>query len=290
MSTVRATLMPRDPADERDLSFVPVNNLSPKRLTLAQIAQFNERGYISPLPVFSPAEASANRAYFDRLLAAVLATHDGRDAYSINGYHKQCTGIYDIVTNPTILDYVEDLLGPNIVAWGTHYFCKQPHDPRPVPWHQDASYWPLTPSRTVTVWLAIDDTDSANSAMQVVPGTHVLGHLKWEQTAKRGAVLGQEIVGIEAYGKPKYIELQAGQIEMHADMLVHGSDPNPSDRRRCGLTIRYASTEVRALKGWNQNSIMCRGRDAAQHWANNPRPPEDSAEMMAWQRPRAATK
>src|SRR6185369_15209394 len=121
-----------------------------------------------PLDVYTPAEADSNRLYFDRLLEGVLAKNDGRDAYSINGYHRQCAGLWDIVMNPRILDYVEDLLGPNIVAWGTHYFCKMPHDPRPVPWHQDASYWPLTPSKTVTVWLAIDDSDVENSAMMVV--------------------------------------------------------------------------------------------------------------------------
>ena len=46
---------------------------------------------------------------------------------------------------------VEDIVGPNIIAWGTHFFCKMPNDPKVVPWHQDASYWPLTPSKTVTV-------------------------------------------------------------------------------------------------------------------------------------------
>jgi len=53
--------------------------------------------------------------------------------------------------------------GPDVIAWGSHFFCKQPHDPRKVAWHQDASYWPLTPARTVTVWLAIDDADIANA-------------------------------------------------------------------------------------------------------------------------------
>ena len=34
-----------------------------------------------------------------------------------------------------------------------------PQDVRQVAWHQDASYWPFTPARTVTAWLAIDDAD-----------------------------------------------------------------------------------------------------------------------------------
>jgi hypothetical protein len=120
--------------------------------------------------------------------------------------------------------------------------------------------------------------------MMVVPGTHVLGHLKWENTQKQGAVLNQEVAGIERYGKPKHIILKAGQIEMHADMLVHGSDPNKSARRRCGLTIRYASTDVRALQGWNAGSVLCRGTDPTGHWAQTPRPMDDSVEQMEWQK------
>jgi hypothetical protein len=34
---------------------------------------------------------------------------------------------------------VEDLIGRDIICWGTHFFCKLPRDPKKVPWHQDAS-------------------------------------------------------------------------------------------------------------------------------------------------------
>lgn len=67
--------------------------------------------------------------------------------------------------------------------------------------------------------------------------------------------------------------LRAGQLSLHADMLVHGSGPNRSDRRRCGLTIRYCPPTVRPLKaGWGQNAILCRGRDTTGHWQYPPPP------------------
>ena len=43
--------------DGRDLSFAPVANPSPKRLTQTQIAHYNEHGYVKPLPIFSPTKA-----------------------------------------------------------------------------------------------------------------------------------------------------------------------------------------------------------------------------------------
>lgn len=71
-----------------DLSFKPADNRNPKVLTPAQ--------------------------------------GDGRDAYAINGYHTRCEGIHAMATRSAILDLVEDLVGPNIIAWGTHFFCKMP--------------------------------------------------------------------------------------------------------------------------------------------------------------------
>ena len=56
---------------ERDLSFVPVDNPNPKRLTPEQMGHFNEHGYIRPLRIFDDAAVVRNRDYFDTLLAAV---------------------------------------------------------------------------------------------------------------------------------------------------------------------------------------------------------------------------
>lgn len=266
--------------DARDLSYVPVDTPRPKRLTPEQIAFYNAHGYIAPLDAFGPAEADANRRYFDGLLEQMRALQDGRDGnYAINGYHICCEGLWDLATHPTLLDAVEDLIGPDIVAWGSHFFCKQPGDPKHVPWHQDASYWPFTPARTVTVWLAIDDTDEENAAMQFLPGTHTQGHLEWRHTDKP-AVLGQEIVGIGRFGKPVHDTLRAGQFSLHADMLAHGSGPNPSSRRRCGLTIRYCPPSVRAIDpSWASIAIVCRGTDPTGQWANHPRPVGDSLDV-----------
>ena len=138
---------------------------------------------------------------------------------------------------------------------------------------------PLSPARTVTVWLAIDDVDSANAAMQFVPGTHKLGHIEWEE-ATIPAVLNQEIKDIERFGKPVFDEMKAGWMSLHADMLVHGSAPNTSDRRRCGLTIRYCPPEVRAVRdGWRSQSVICRGVDSAGHWTHNLRPDGDDLSL-----------
>lgn len=259
---------------ERDLRFHPSRCDHPRRLTPEQIRFFNERGYLKGFRIFNDDETAANRRGFDRLLANVL--QEGKNSYSINGYHARSRMIYDLVRHPLILEYVQDLLGPDVVAWGTHYFCKLPGDGKAVSWHQDASYWPLTPSKTVTVWLAIDDSDRENGCMRVIPGTHLLGPLAFrDSNASENNVLWQTIIDAERHGEPVDFELKAGEISLHSDLLAHGSEPNRSSRRRCGLTIRYASTDVRAHLGWNRNSILCSGRDASGHWGHLPRPEQN---------------
>ena len=150
--------------------------------------------------------------------------------------HLRHGRVWDVLTNPKIVAVVSDLLGPSVVAWGSHFFCKMPNDGKTVSWHQDASYWPLTPSKAVTVWLAIDDADRGNAAMKYIPGTHVLGHLTYKLSETDPSnVLNQAVPDVENYGEPVYVELKAGEASLHSDLLLHGSDANTSTRRRCGL-------------------------------------------------------
>jgi non-heme Fe2+,alpha-ketoglutarate-dependent halogenase len=144
---------------ERELRFFPVSNAHPKRLSAEQIRFYNERGYLSGFRVFDQEEVRQNRQKSDALLDRFIK--EGKGSYAINRYQDRFATIYDLATAPAILDLVEDIVGPNIICWATHYFCKMPGDDMGVSWHQDCSYWALTPSKTVTVWLAIDAWVSA---------------------------------------------------------------------------------------------------------------------------------
>ena len=263
------------PEMKRELKFYPVVNHNPKKLTQDQIREFNERGCLFPLDVFTPEEAEANRAYFEKLMA--MAEAAGRNNYSINGWHRSCAGIYDLLMDERILDYVADLLGDNLVSRMTHYFAKMPGDGKTVAWHQDASYWPLTPSKTITVWLAIDDASVENSAMEVIPGSHVHGQIAFDRSKpEENNVLNQSVNNAEQFGAPVALEMKAGQISIHSDLLLHGSKPNVSDRRRCGLTLRYMPPEVRTMDKDHSPAVICRGSDPSGYWQHVPRPEGDA--------------
>jgi ectoine hydroxylase-related dioxygenase (phytanoyl-CoA dioxygenase family) len=258
----------------RDFRFHPAGVASPQVLSRDQIAAFNRDGYISGIRIFSEEEIADHRRYFDALLARVLSS--GQDSYSIKTAHLLYGRVYDLLTDARIVAYVKDLLGENVVGWGSHYFCKLPGDGRTVGWHQDAGYWPLSPTRALTVWLAIDDADVENACMRFIPGTHHYGHLTYQLTEESDpSLLNQVVPDIERFGNPVNNVLKAGQASIHTDLLLHGSEANMSTRRRCGLTLRYTTADVRAGLEWNQKGVLVSGTDPSGHWANPPRPVGD---------------
>ncbi|MCU0226745.1 MAG: phytanoyl-CoA dioxygenase family protein [Bryobacterales bacterium] len=258
---------------QRRLQFQPVRNPQPRTLTPDQVEAYNRDGFVKPFSIFPDGEIAAIRAQFDRILEATLAA--GGDSYSISTAHRRYGVAWDLLTEPRIVACVRDLLGDHVVGWGSHFFCKMPGDGKVVSWHQDSSYWPLSESKTVTVWLALDDADPENACMKFLPGTHVLGHITYRLSEEDEAnVLNQTVEDIQQYGQPVYDALRAGQMSMHSDLLLHGSEANQSARRRCGLTLRYCSMDVRAGLDWNQKGVWVSGSDPTGHWANQPRPQE----------------
>ena len=268
------TILVHAPADAAHHALDPGRPL--RRLTRAQAAAYDRDGFVPRLPALGPVEATAHAAAFAELLARAGA--DGQDAYAINGWHARCAFLWDLVRHPLLVDYAVDLLGEDVVAWGTHYFCKLPGDPKQVAWHQDAAYWPLAPARTMTAWIALDDVDEGNGAMRVVPGTHRLGIVPPRASRPEEAnVLWLSLDEPERFAAPVPIVLRAGEVSLHSDLLVHGSPPNPSPRRRAGLTIRYAAACVCFTNlgpGGRADGILVHGEDRAGNWRSLPRPTE----------------
>ncbi|MEL7267256.1 MAG: phytanoyl-CoA dioxygenase family protein, partial [Planctomycetota bacterium] len=247
-------------AIQRDLRFYPSTVADPEVLSREQIDGFNRDGYLKGMRVYDESQTVSVRQYFDDLLQRVMA--EGGNSYSISTAHLKYGPVYDILTHGPIVALVRDLLGPNVIGWGSHFFCKMPRDGKSVAWHQDASYWPLTPSKAVTVWLAIDDADLENGCMKFIAGSQHSGHLTYrESTEDDHNVLNQTIDNPEQYGEIVIDDLAAGTVSIHSDLLLHGSEANNSDRRRCGLTLRYCTPDVVAGSNWHEKGVIVSGVD-----------------------------
>jgi non-heme Fe2+,alpha-ketoglutarate-dependent halogenase len=236
-----------------------------RRLSEAEKQQFHSDGYVKNLPLFDAQAVSELQVMF-RDMAERMP--DGVDISRVNNWHKCSPTAFSISRVPQLLDYVQDLLGPNFFQWGAQFFVKFPHDDAVVPWHQDAQYWPLAPSRTVTAWIAVYDTDIENAAMQVVRRSHKSGSFSHHANDAAHYQLNQE-VSVDQFAEEDVVtlDLKAGEISLHDDGLLHGSGPNGSDRMRAGMTVRFCPTEVKCdLSVWpNFEAYMARGTDAHAH-------------------------
>ena len=74
---------------------------------------------------------------------------------------------------PEIISEVKQLIGDDIILWGSSLFCKKEKNGKETPWHQDGEYWPIKPLESVTVWLSIDEVTEENGPLQYIPGSHL---------------------------------------------------------------------------------------------------------------------
>ena len=140
-----------------------------------------------------------------------------------------------------LLDIVNQLIGPDIIVWGSRIFSKAPQTGRATPWHQDGEYWPIRPLATATVWIAIDESNEDNGCLKILTGSDRAKTLLPHQSLSgKGAALDKEI-------KPELIKsrdvvsvpLQPGQMVIFDVFTAHGASPNLSNQRRAGFAIRY---------------------------------------------------
>ena len=208
--------------------------------------QYRQEGFVIPSYRLASSELEELRAAVDRVIANNPQARPEHlvSVHVANNEPERIRGdraFLDVARNPAVLDMVEDAIGPDIVLWGAHLFCKPEVTGMEVPWHQDGEYWPIRPLATATVWIALDDVSVENGCMRFMSGSHVDRTNYDHQTdTSEGLVLNKKIDPAH-YDEDRAvdIELEAGQMSLHDIFLVHGSNANRSNRRRAGLALRY---------------------------------------------------
>jgi non-haem Fe2+, alpha-ketoglutarate-dependent halogenase len=247
-----------------------------KRLTEDAVRQYRDDGYLAPIRVLSAADAAGLRAKLEAFEAEAGPLAGTLRQKS----HLLFTWLNDLIRQERILDAVEDIVGPNILCWGTSFFIKEPHNPSFVSWHQDSTYWGLDPADIVTAWVALSDSTTENGAMRVVPGSHTMAQVPHRDTFRPDNLLsrGQEVLVEVDDARAETLELKAGEMSLHHVRLIHGSEPNPSDLRRIGFAIRYLPTYVRQVAGPHDWATLVRGEDVYGNFELEQRPDADMSE------------
>lgn len=230
-------------------------------------ARYQRDGYLCPVDVFSSTEIAQLRAEFDALEAEV-----GREASQVglNGRHMDLHFVWRMVSDARVLAWIEAIMGPDIVLLSSQFFCKYPAGDVAayVAWHQDVTYWGLDPMEAHSAWIALDDADEENGCMQAIAGTHREGMAPHVTSSTPGNLLsiGQQIP--DEYvdrSRVASLAMKAGQMSLHHGKLFHASAPNRSQRRRCGLAVRYVPPHVRQVaansRGIRYSTLLLRGVD-----------------------------
>ena len=244
-----------------------------RRLSDADVARYRRDGILFPVDVMPPAEA---QEMLQRLQAVERAQGGRLSGRNNQKPHLLHPWMDQLVRHPAILDAVEDVLGPNLLCWGSQFFAKDAGDTAYVSWHQDGTYWGLSSPDVVTAWVALTPSLPENGCMRVVPGTQ-LRQVAHEDTFAESNLLsrGQEIAVKVDEAKVVDVVLQPGQMSLHHVLIFHGSEPNQSDVRRVGFAIRYVPTHVSQTSGIRESALLVRGVDEFGHFDHEMSPEAD---------------
>lgn len=244
-----------------------------KRLAEKEVRQFQAKGYFSPVSVLSATEAQTYRekleAFETQLGHAVTGPLRSKP-------HLLFTWVDDLMRNSLILDYIEDLIGPDILCWNSWFWIKEANTTSYVSWHQDSQYWGLDTSNLVTAWIALSPASEQSGCMKVLPASHLGDSLPHQDLYHDDNLLtrGQEITDIDE-SSAVLMPLQSGQMSLHNIRIAHASAPNKSADRRIGLSLHYMPTDARQLKAEWDSAALVRGVDNFNHFEHTPRPEKD---------------
>lgn len=154
--------------------------------------------------------------------------------------------IYELITNPKILDVAEAFCGEEVIA--SSVYRLRPKIPNygygEVPWHQDSGYFEpyCDDSLVMTMWIPLVDTSAANGCLYVIPGTHKEGVVEHEMH-ETGKYLS---VKEELVPKGNWIEcaVPKGGVLLLSNKVIHGSFKNSTEGVRWSMDLRYQSAKL----------------------------------------------
>lgn len=241
-------------------------------------ADFDRQGYVFPVSVLDPATTAHYRdKYLDfyQRHQQVLQSLPPNQRWQVNSdTHFAFRWVDELTREPAILDAVQQVLGPDILAWNTVWFVKMPGDKTFITLHQDGAYWGLEPMDVLTAWVALSPATPDNGCMRVLPGSHQGPALPQRETFNPDNALtrGQEVSVPLDESAAVSMALQPGEMSMHHLWIVHGSEANRTDIPRIGLAIRYVSPKVQQSGGGKPFAMLVRGQDGHGNFSLTERP------------------
>ena len=232
-------------------------------LTETQIAQYHDDGYIVVEDVLDAATLAELQQVTAEIVASAAGVREHTDILDLEASHRPdaprvrrikrphaAHPFYrKLAAYPRIMAALAPLIGENIrLRAGGKINMKGAEYGAPVEWHQDWAFYPHTNQSVLAVGILLDDMNSSNGPLRVLPGSHkgpVYDHHSF------GAFCGAIDAAKEGLDVSTARELygRAGSISIHHVRLVHGSALNASSRERRVLFYEYAAADAWPLAG-----------------------------------------
>ncbi len=238
-------------------------------LSPLQIARFKYDGFLSPFGLLDAAGLKAAQdgvARFEQWLGTPINASPEMKWRTMP--YLTMPWAAKLARDPRILDVVEQLLGPDLLIFTSTFFIKEPQSPTIAAWHQDSTYYGLTPKEEITVWIALSEASEAAGCMESLsymgkPRQLIHKSRVVENSVNRGA---QVIVEPLDEGTPVAMPLKPGEFSIHHGLCPHRSGPNTSRHRRIGLGLNYIPTHVRPSGTVKHAAMLVRGEDRYHHF------------------------
>ncbi len=265
------------------------------QLTVDEYRQFNRDGFLLVSGLIGPEEIQELNAHCDDFWSGRLQIpgHDPLpDTATLEEKKKHFLRLHMLhqhfelqerfLLHPGILDVLEAIIGPDVMAMQTMLFMKEPGS-FGQGFHQDTYYIPTFPATLCGAWIALEDVDRGNGCMWMSRGSQN----EPIYPPKSGYGYGNRSLGdieyVDAVGSQfnddddpentlrpiaeRYrdsevpIEMKAGDVAFFGGNIFHRSLRNRSETRsRRSLVCHYANARSYTIwGGGNKNQILARG-------------------------------
>jgi hypothetical protein len=244
-------------------------------LTPVQVEHYKRDGYSFPHQALTPAELDECRTGLARYEAWLGGPVNQADRRWRSAGYVFLPWLDVLVRHPRVLDAVEAVIGRDILVYTATFFIKEAMSSTFAAWHQDATYFGITPHEHVTAWVALTDATEEAGCMEVVPSRGRPTQLHHAALGLKDSINGggQAIVDEFDYDGAVMMAVPAGSFSLHHTLCRHRSAPNRAAHRRIGIGISYIPAHCRLTGSVRMCARLVRGRDTGGHFDLIP-PPE----------------
>ncbi|MDQ1300722.1 MAG: Phytanoyl-CoA dioxygenase family protein [Chloroflexota bacterium] len=257
------------------------NQSARHRVKVAEYIDYHRDGFIVARGLAAPAAVAELKAYAEDLLHGRIdapGVHAPKfdsapaDLYArftrIHMIHRHHAVAEKYFLYPPVIDVLEALIGPDVLALQTMLFLNPP-GLGGQGWHQDAYYIPTFPDTLIGVWMALERADEENGCLWVIPGSHAepiyptperhaqvhaeesFADLEQvENVSMLDDSINTLIRVVRKYPDPIPVVCEPGDVIFFHSHLLHRSHRNrTTDRFRRAFVSHYCN--ARAWAPWN---------------------------------------